>query len=191
MDEGEQDRRIAWFKRAVLPHEAFLRAFLARRLRNPSDVEDVASEALIRAYGTQGFDRFDCGRSYLTTIARNLLYDRARRSRVVSFESIAGLQHEPIDDAPSQERVVLARDEARHLISLIDQLPRQCRRVLTMRRIQDKSHSDIAVELGLSVSTVEKHLARALMMLTKMLAEQASANASDMTDETWQKVRTR
>jgi RNA polymerase sigma factor (sigma-70 family) len=170
-----QDRsaRHAWFKCVILPHEAALRRQV-RRLTATSgvDVDDVVSEALIRAYMAEDFERIDRGRAFLFTVARNLMTDLARHRAVVPFDFMASLDSfELSDPAPTPESAALARDELRRLQTLIDTLPKQCRRVFFLRRIDELSLSDIAVRLGLSVSTVEKHLSKAMALLTRGMAE--------------------
>ena len=56
------------------------------------------------------------------------------------------------------------------VIEAVDRLPEQCRRVVTLRKMEGLSPSQIAVRLNLSISTVEKHLAKGLALLTKALA---------------------
>lgn len=169
-----QDRatRHAWFKSVILPHEPALR----RRVRQMSapgiDVDDIVSEALVRAYQTEDYPRISHGRTFLFTIARNLLVDLARRRAVVPFDVMADLENfDPADPAPLPETVVIARDELRLLQRVLETLPTQCRRVFLLRRIDELSLNDIAVRLGLSVSTVEKHLSKAMALLTRGMAE--------------------
>lgn len=170
-----QDRaaRHAWFKATILPHEAALRRHVRRMATTPHiDVDDVVSETLSRAYFTEDFPRIDHGRAFLFTIARNLMTDLARHRAVVPFELMANLESfEPSDPGPSPENTAVARDELRRLQQVVDSLPTQCRQVFLLRRIDELCMSDIAVRLGLSVSTVEKHLSKAMALLTRGMAE--------------------
>lgn len=169
-----QDRaaRLAWFKSIVLPHEAALRRHVRRIAARHLDVDDIVSEVLTRAYTTADFSRVDRGRSFLFTIARNLLTDIARRQAVVSFDLVADLEQlNVVDEAPSSEAVISGREDLRRLQSLVEALPEQCRRVFLLRRVEELSLSEIASRLQLSVSTVEKHLSRAMVLLTKHMAE--------------------
>lgn len=187
----ERDRRQAWFKQVILPCEPALRRHLAAKFSKSVDIEDVVSESLLRAYSTENFSRVDRGLSYLITIARNIIVDGVRRSRLVAFESIAQLKSEPIDEYPSPERVAAGRDEVRRLARLIERLPPQSRRVLLLRRVHDLPPPRIAEQMGLSVSTVEKHLTRALVMLTKLLAEDEAGEIEPPANDGWQWTKTR
>ncbi|PTQ13273.1 RNA polymerase subunit sigma-70 [Sphingomonas oleivorans] len=161
--------RLAWFKTVILPHQRSLRGRL--RLIAPAgfDLDDLVAETLARAYAVEDWRRITKGRAYLFTIARNLLMDFARREAVVSFDFVADLDMLQIDH--STEAALSARDELRQLQRIIDGLPPQCRNVFLLRRVHERSLGEIAEEMGLSVSTVEKHLAKAVMLVTRAMAE--------------------
>ncbi len=177
-----QDRaaRQSWFKAVILPHEPALRRLVRRMAATPDvDVDDIVAEALLRAFTVTDFARIDRGRTFLFTIARNLLTDIARRRAVVPFEVMASLDElETADTHPSAEAVVSARDELHRLQRVVEGLPPQCRRVFSLRRIEELSLAEIAGELGLSVSTVEKHLAKAMGLLTRAMAEDSPVVAA-------------
>lgn len=181
--------RLAWLKSTILPHEAALRRHV-RRLSPPGlDTENIVSETLARAYVAEDFSRIDNGRSFLFAIARNLLIDLARRRAVISFDIIADLERLP-DESPSAEAIVTARDELRRLQQVVETLPTQCRRVFLMRRIDELPFEEIAARLSLSVSTVEKHLSKAMARLTFAMAE--SDPVQDVEKEpTWESMKER
>jgi RNA polymerase sigma-70 factor (ECF subfamily) len=60
----------------------------------------------------------------------------------------------------SSEAQVLADEEVRLLTRAIERLPAQCRAAFTLRVFYACSYQDIADRLGISIRTVEKHLAR-------------------------------
>lgn len=102
--------------------------------------------------------------------ARNVVYDNLRRQKVVAIDYVADpgmLGH--ADGAPSPEASALARDELRQLRALVAALPTQCRRVFTLRKVYGLSPREIADRLGLSVSTVEKHLVKAVRLCSEGL----------------------
>lgn len=162
-------KRLQWFKAVILPHEGALQARLRRVCPAGFDVENLAAESLARAYGAKDIDRITAGRSYLFAIARNLLIDAARRDTIVSLDFVADLDMLRADD--SVEAALSARAELRSLQAIIDTLPPQCRRVFLLRRVHDLSLGEIAGQMALSVSTVEKHLAKAVMLVAKAVAE--------------------
>ena len=72
---------------------------------------------------------------------------------------------------PDARAILIGRQEREALEAAIAGLPTGCREVLILRTMEELSHQEIAEQLGLSRSTVEKHLARALRLLREALAE--------------------
>jgi RNA polymerase sigma-70 factor (ECF subfamily) len=157
--------KLEWFKAVILPHRAALRAHLRQR----RDLDDLVSEVMTRAWATQDWRQIDRGKSYVFMIARNLVIDLARREKIVSFETASEL--DLLQSDGDFELQLSARDQLRRLQAIIEQLPPQCRRAFMLRRIEEKSFADIAAEMDLSVSTVEKHLAKAIRLLAQALAD--------------------
>lgn len=159
--------RLDWFKHAILPHEAALRNRMRRVMYQAQDVEDVVAEVMTRAYATSDFSRVSNGRSYLFQIARNLLIDQARRQKIITLEEIADL--DLVADTLSAERMLQARDHLRKLATIVDSLPPQCRQVFLLRRVHDIPVKEIAEQMGLSVFTVDKHIAKATLKVMQAI----------------------
>ncbi|MFT3967625.1 MAG: sigma-70 family RNA polymerase sigma factor [Sphingobium sp.] len=124
---------------------------------------------MARAYAATDFERITAGRPYLFQITRNLIIDEVRRDKVVSFEALGDVDLITAD--VSAERRLQARDELRRLEAIIEALPIQCRRAFLLRRVHDKSVKEIAEEMGLSVSTVDKHIGRASVKVMQALGQ--------------------
>lgn len=161
--------RLDWFKISILPHERALRARLRRVVAGDgADIDDLVSESLVRAYGADEWESVANGRSYLFRIARNVLIDHARRTALVVFDSLDEAGGDQADRRT--EAAISARDELRQVQRAIEAMPPQCRRVFLLRRVHERSIGEIAVEMGLSVSTVEKHLGKAVLLLGRAIA---------------------
>ncbi|MET0374661.1 MAG: sigma-70 family RNA polymerase sigma factor [Rhizorhabdus sp.] len=161
--------RSSWFKARILPHEGALRVRMRRAAGNETDLDDLVSEALARAYGAHDWADIADGRHYLFRIARNVLIDTARRNALISFDSVADLDDSQADSRT--ENGISARDELRQVQRAIEAMPPQCRRVFILRRVHERSIGEIAAEMELSVSTVEKHLGKAVQLLARAIAE--------------------
>lgn len=162
--------KLDWFRTVILPHRAALKARLHSLRRSQEDLDDLLSEVLIRAYANPRWSEVERGRAYLFTVARNLLIDQVRREKVVSFDTATDL--DLLQDGQDLEAQLFARDQLMRLNAVVEALPAQCRRVFILRRIHQKTPSEIAVEMALSVSTVEKHLAKAIRLFMQAVAEQ-------------------
>jgi RNA polymerase sigma-70 factor (ECF subfamily) len=156
-----------WFLAEVLPHAAAYRA-KAAYFCGRDDADDLVQEAYARVLKTPEYRTILAPRGFVLTIVHNLALERLRRANVVRIELLASLDLLDVaDPAPDAFAVAAGRSELQRLLDLIEALPAQCSRVLHMRKIQGMSPIAIAEALSISVSTVEKHIAKGLALITK------------------------
>jgi RNA polymerase sigma-70 factor (ECF subfamily) len=157
---------------AYLEHEAALRRFLSRFLSRAQDIEDVSQEAFLKAFAAEATQPVLAPKAFLFRIAKNLaLNQRARfvNSRTGPFDGgDEGAAAIP-SDAPSAEDQTLAREKLALFCEAISSLPPQCRQVFLLRKVQGYSQKEIARRTGVSVSTVEKHIALGLVRCSAYL----------------------
>ena len=155
-----------WFMAQVLPHAAAYRA-RAAYFCGSEEAEDLVQEAYARVLKTADYRTISAPRAFVLTIVHNLALERLRRARVVRIEALASLEALDIaDPAPDAFAVAAGRSELQHWLAMIDALPPQCARVMRMRKVQGMSPAAIAEALSLSISTVEKHIAKGLGLIT-------------------------
>ncbi len=75
---------------------------------------------------------------------------------------------------PDAHEVVYASQRLNKVERAVAQLPPRCREVFLIHRLDGLSYSQIAVQLGISVSAVEKHMARACLLLDTMLNDDSN-----------------
>ena len=160
-----------WFDTAVLPSAPVYRAYARKLTGDAVEAEDLVQEAYAKVLAVPDWRRLEQPERFVLTIIRNLAFERFRRAKVVGIRQIGVLEMEALPDpAPDAHAVTSAREELLRVLEAVDRLPEQCRRVVTLRKMEGLSPGQIAVRLNLSISTVEKHLANGLMLLTKSLA---------------------
>ncbi|USQ98085.1 RNA polymerase sigma factor [Caulobacter sp. RL271] len=160
-----------WFGEAVLPFAPTYRAYARKLTGDPVEAEDLVQEAYAKVLGLPDWRRLEQPERFVLTIIRNLAFERFRRAKVVGIRQIGVLEMEALPDpAPDAHAVASAREELLRVLEAVDRLPQQCRKVVTLRKMEGLSPGQIAVRLNLSISTVEKHLAKGLALLTKSLA---------------------
>jgi RNA polymerase sigma factor (sigma-70 family) len=149
-----------------------LRRYLTRFLGDPNEAQDIAHDAYLRVYPKAGKAPPDNPQAFLYTTARNLAINRLKRRKIAPFNS----QEFHADTAPSPlpgvVQQVMARQEFGQLEAAIAELPPGCRAVLLLRKVELLSHQEIAEQLGIAISTVEKQHARALRLLRVALSAQ-------------------
>ena len=100
----------------------------------------------------------------LMRIALNLSVDAYRMS-VSHGEEVAVEDVVLIDVAPSVDDVVLAKERMARLSICLRRLSPKTRDIFLSYRMEDLTYQEIATRHGLSVSTVEKHVSRAMVQL--------------------------
>ena len=167
-----------WFIDEILPHEAgFVAA--ARRLERDADAaDDLVQEAYARLYAMDGWASIASPRHYVMRMLRNLSIERLRRAKIVQFQRISDIEDFDVeDDSPSPFRVAAGRELVARIADALAAMPERCRTVLVRRRFDQQPAGEIARELGISLSTMEKRLARAVVLLTRALEPERSARA--------------
>lgn len=146
-----------------------LLSFFQRRLRHAHDAEDLVHEVFVRLTRQQDLEAIDHLDGYVFQTAANVLRDRARRLAVRAEPALAQ-DFDPVDEAGfSPERVLLGREAVERLIAALHELPEMTRVVFAQYHFDSVPQVELARRLGLSLSTVEKHMARANLHLLKRL----------------------
>ncbi len=158
--------RAVWLARFVLPHEPALRAWLQRRRHLPIETDDIVQESYAILAGLASVDHIQNPRAYLFTTANSLVLRELRRARVVSIRAVDDLDAlGAISDTPSPEAEAASRQELAQLAQAMNKLPKQCREAFKLRKIEGYSQREIAEQMGVAESTVEKHVAKAIRLL--------------------------
>lgn len=172
--EGEQPAGLA---AALLAHRPQLLRFFTSRTGDPAEAEDIVQEVWLRVAQAETGPIADA-LSYLHRVGLNIVIDRVReRQRRERREhdwtdmSVTRIGGEAIDERPSAAAAIETRQRARQLADAIEALPAGARRVFRRHKIDGLSHAQVAAELGISKSAVEKHIAVALRHLTAALKE--------------------
>jgi RNA polymerase sigma factor (sigma-70 family) len=139
-----------------------LRRFIRARVDNQHDAEDVIQEAYLRVLRYSAEHEVQSRERLLFSAARNLAID-SRRRRKVREKKAADCAVLAAGHWPASDEVVDARERLRHVEAAIALLPVRCREVFLLHRIDGMSYSQIAKSIGISVSAVEKHIARACL----------------------------
>lgn len=110
---------------------------------------------------------------YLQRIARNLLFDRSKslEKRSAPLRVAFGEETDP-GVAPDQAHRIEAGDVMRVYRRALNELPEKTRVVFVLHRIDELTYCQIGVRLGISVPTVQYHVARALSHIDAALEQE-------------------
>jgi len=167
------------FATLVKPYERRVYVTALALLRNEADAEDVAQEAILKAFAHlrqfRGESRFS---TWLIQITVNEARMRQRKQHADLFEPIGEADGEegtytPRDFADWREipSEALERSELRTLLAkALASLGQKYREVFLLRDMQHMSIEETAQALGISVASVKTRLLRARLMLRDLLA---------------------
>jgi len=128
-------------------------------LRNAADAEDVAQEALLRAYRNFARLREPAKfRGWLVRITFRLALDRWRSAKRRERREAEWLQPEWRAAAPTAEDVAASREFQARLERAMEELPEQFRLVLVLAAIEGYTLEEVAAMLGVPMGTVKSRL---------------------------------
>jgi RNA polymerase sigma factor (sigma-70 family) len=149
--------------------------FFTSRTGSPTEAEDVVQEIWLHVA------RADTGPiasplAFLYRVGMNIVLDRvrerqrrAKREHGWSDMMIDQRGGEAADDSPSPYEIVDGRQQAQRLAVAIQALPPGAARVFRRHKLDGLSHAEVAAELGITRSAVEKHIAVALRHLREAM----------------------
>ncbi len=136
------------------------------RVVDRSMVEDAAQTLWLRVQKVEDDPPIKDKRSFLFALAANVAWDHGRelaRQRRIQVEAEAILWGP--EPAASADTVMIARDELARVLEAADGLSEPTRTIFWLNRIEEVPQREIAERLGVSRTTVEKHIRRALSLL--------------------------
>ena len=145
-----------------LAHHGWLQGWLRKKVGNAFDAADLAQSSFLKVLGAKGLDQLQEPRAYLTTIARNLLINQVRR-RAIEQAYLEALAAMPEPVAPPPEVRLMVLETLVEIDRRLGRLPALAKQAFLLAQLEGLSHGEIAAELGISVSTVKRHLAKAAM----------------------------
>lgn len=155
-----------WFAEQVFVFQDLHRRYARRLTGSEIEAEDLVQEAYTRLFRLEHWAQIANPHAFTMRILHNEAMERFRRADVVRIE-YGGLLNalDPADDAPGPDIVAAARSELAAIARAIDALPDRCAQAVRLRRIEGLSPPEVAERMQISVSTVEKHLAKGLRLL--------------------------
>jgi RNA polymerase sigma-70 factor (ECF subfamily) len=150
-------------------------ALAQRMLGDAAEAEDVAQEAMLKAWRqapkwAPGKARFD---TWLHRVALNLCYDRLRRRREIPTDT----PPDRPDEGPAPDRGLLAAETGVRVAAALKRLPDRQREAIVLCHYQELSNIEAAVLMEISVEALESLLSRGRRALRQALSDMAPIGA--------------
>lgn len=107
-------------------------------------------------------------RAYLYRLTANLATDhvRADSSRTTIQAKAQAYLWDELDQ-PSPEQEIIARDELERVLRAAEELPEPTKGIFRLHRFRGMAQAEVAAHYGVSTTTIEKHIRRAMAVLRK------------------------
>jgi RNA polymerase sigma-70 factor (ECF subfamily) len=168
------------------PSSALLDAYMARRedlkryftlrLNSPEAAEDLVQDIYFKIADIDPAADLRNPAAFLYRLGTNLMLDRikqrrraTRRERGWVEATATTLGGEAVAEAPDADEALASRQRLAQMLAALETLTPACRRAFRLHKLDGLSHAETAEALGVSKSTVEKHISAALKQLAARL----------------------
>ena len=143
-------------------HHGWLQGWLRRKLGNAFDAADLAHDTYLRIITRGRAPEPAESRQHLAQIANGLVVDLFRRRHIEAAYADA-IAAQPEAAVPTPEMRALIVEALMEIDAILASLPAKVREAFLLCKLEGLPYADIAGRLGVSVSSVEKYIARALL----------------------------
>lgn len=167
----QEDSRETFLRDLSARYRLPLIAYFQRRVRSREEAEDLTQEVFLRLSRRLDVEQVDNAEAFLFRTAVNLLRDRSRRGKTAASH-MDELAHRAGFEELSPERVLQSRQSLASVLRALDELDERTRDAFILHRLEGMRHAEIASLYGVSVSSVEKYIIKAIAHLAKRTAAQ-------------------
>ncbi|WP_421992465.1 RNA polymerase sigma factor [Qipengyuania sp.] len=175
------DKSVTGLGAVFLTHRERISRFLVARLGNVEEAEEVLQEVWVKIETTKRTGPVADPLAYVFRIADNVAHDRARlavsrKLREQKWVEITSITEHEALAATSPEGIAIDRQRLEQIQRILNGLPERTRRIFRAYRLEEIAQKDIAAELGISLSAVEKHLQAAYKAIAEFQRDTTAEN---------------
>lgn len=157
-----------------------LRRLLARIVKH-EDIEDIMQETYIRVWAASEKTEIINPKSFMLKTAQNLAYNSvatAWQRHVDLEEDLSTLGMDLLTQDLESE--FESHEKFQDFCSAVKALPQQCGRAFTLSKVYGLTQQEIAAQLQISESTVEKHIAKGYLQCREAMLRMGHLDAGLM-----------
>ncbi|MBN2275495.1 MAG: RNA polymerase sigma-70 factor [Bacteroidales bacterium] len=159
------------FEKLFREHFTALCYFARKYLGDLDSSKEIVHSVFIKIWENRSqFDWDKPAKSYLFTSVYNRSMNFIRDNRKFVAHDPSELREEFTDTAAFADNMEVAELEGK-IKSALQRLPEKCREVFELSRFEGKKYAEIAVQLNISLKTVESQMSKALKILKDELKE--------------------
>lgn len=160
--------------KAYVDKRDLLTRYFAKVAGDAALAEDIVQDLYLKIQAMDDTDSraIEDATAFLFRMAHNIHRNHIRsldngRRRDTAWQTLhrEGRQ-DPADETPSPEDEISSRQQLAEFSKALDELPERTRTIFTLHKFESVSQAQVAARLGISLSSVEKHLGAALKHLT-------------------------
>jgi len=150
-----------FFDQLVGKYDDELRRYLLKMLGNQEDAKEVAQEAYIKLYRLKNPKDIKYPKTLLFKVASNLAIDRMQQKCRIYEQNCHEFDQE-VDYSANTEQQVASMEALQYIAQIVQEMPKKRRQVLVMKKFSELTTREISCQLGITRSTVEQHITKAL-----------------------------
>ena len=165
LSEGSEEAFNLLFRQ----YEKRLYAFAIRLLPHAEDAEEVVQEVFYKVWKNRALlDEDKCFKSFIFTVGKNYIYNLLSK-RVSQSTYQHYMESEKLSYASTTEDAFQLHELQTNIQRIMNTMPEKRKKVFVMSRFEGLKNHEIAEQLGISLSTVENHINKALKALKQKL----------------------
>ncbi len=146
-----------------------LMRFFKRNSATRCEAEDLVQEVALKIIGRSSNAIILNEKAFSFEVARNVMRDY-QKFRSIDKSNVDHVSHDELYISmpsmdPRQDRIAEGRQELAIVISALEELEDRTKDIFVLFKFEGMKHSEISELMGISVSAVEKHVAKAVAHL--------------------------
>lgn len=145
-----------------LEHHLWIFSFLRKRVRCPNEAADLTHDTFLKLMLKDNLVEVSQPRAYITHVAHGVMVNHVRRKEIEhAYLDCIRCQPELEYDSPEHKTIIL--ETLFQIDEMLDGLNLKVKKAFLLAQVEGLSHSEIAKQMHVTVSSVRKYIAKALL----------------------------